>query len=478
MILDGRSLTPADVESVALGMAKVELADEARERNAAARRALDELVAGGEQVYGVTTGVGPFRTRAVPEDQRGDHQLRLLRSHASGGGPCLPAERVRATMVVRANQLGAGGAGVSDGLLGALAEALNEGFTPDARELGSLGTGDLTTLAEIALGLIDRYGFELGARDGLGFMSSNAASIGHAALVAAEAGRLFEGALEVAALSFLAADADRVVLDERVQAARPHPGQVAVAARMRELLGAKPGDRRTSEAAARGRGAPVQDAFPFRALPQVEGTARDALTALERVLAVELNAAGENPLIASEEPAVLPNSNFHAGALTLALDGVRGALAQSASLCAERVTAMLEPDLTGLPPMLASDAGPGSGAMMLEYTAHAAAAAVRALAAPVANQTTVVGSGVESHASFAPIAARMAHDALDAASVAIATELVVAVRGIRMRQVEARSSPAADFYVRAAAALDPEMEDRPLAEDVEAARRLLVASRA
>jgi histidine ammonia-lyase len=469
VILDGRSLTPADVESVARGMAKVELDDGARERNAAARRALDELVAGGEQVYGVTTGVGPFRTRPVPEDQRGDQQLRLLRSHASGGGPCLPAERVRAAMVVRANQLGAGGAGVSDGLLGALAEALNEGFTPDVRELGSLGTGDLTILAEIALALIDRYGFELGPRDGLGFMSSNAASIGHAALVEAAAGRHLDGALEVAALSFLAADADRVVLDERVQSARPHAGQVATAARMRELLGAEAGARRASDSA------PVQDAFPFRALPQVEGTAREALTALERVLAVELNAAGENPLIAAEEPAVLPNANFHGGALALALDGFRGALAQSSSLCAERVTAMLDPDLTGLPAMLASDAGPGSGAMMLEYTAHAAAAAVRALAAPVANQTTVVGSGVESHASFAPIAARMADEALESATVAIATELVVAVRGMRMREVEARSSPAADFYARAAAALDPDAEDRPLAGDVEAARRLLRA---
>jgi histidine ammonia-lyase len=474
VILDGRSLTPGDVESVARGMAKVELADEARERNAAARRALDELVAGGEQVYGVTTGVGPFRTRPVPEDQRGDQQLRLLRSHASGGGPCLPAERVRATMVVRANQAGAGGAGVSDGLLGALADALNEGFTPEARELGSLGTGDLTILAEIALALIDRYGFELGPHDGLGFMSSNAASIGHAALVAAAAGRLLDGALEVAALSFLAADADRVVLDERVHEARPHAGQVAAAARMRELLGAEAGTRRTSE----GGSAPVQDPFPFRAIPQVEGTARDALAALERVLAVELNAAGENPLIAPGDPAVLPNANFHAGALALALDGFRGALAQSSSLCAERVTAMLDPGLTGLPAMLASDAGPGSGAMMLEYTAHAAAAGVRALAGPVANQTAVVGSGVESHASFAPIAARMADEALDATSVAIATELVVAVRGMRMREVEPPGSPAAGLYGRAVEVLDPDVEDRPLAEDVETARRLLVASRA
>jgi histidine ammonia-lyase len=366
-------------------------------------------------------------------------------------------------MVVRANQLGAGGAGVSDALLDALVTALGDDFAPLVHEVGSLGTADLTALAEVALALIDRYGVELGPRDGIGFISSNAVSIGHAALVARSAAHLLDGALVVAALSFLGAGADPVVLDPRVHAARPHPGQVAVATRLRGLL---------DTAGARA-DAPIQDGYPFRALPQVEGTARDALGALERVLSVELNAAAGNALIDPGEPAVLPNANFHAGALALALDGFRAALAQSTSLTAARITAMLDPALTGLPPMLAPEAGPGSGAMMLEYTAHAAAAAVRVLAAPVTAQTTTAGGGVESHASFAPLAARMADQALDSAAIAIATELVVAVRALRMRGLEPSGSPAAELYARAAAVLDADMEDRPLAADLEAARRLL-----
>jgi histidine ammonia-lyase len=369
-------------------------------------------------------------------------------------------------MAVRANQLGAGGAGVSAGLLEALVRALNEDFVPPAHEVGSLGTADLTILAEIALALIDRYGVEPGPRDGIGFMSSNAEAIGHAALLAATARRRHEGALGVAALSFLAADADPIVLDERVHAARAHPGQVAVAARMRELLGLEAGARRGTDSA-------IQDPFPFRALAQVEGPVAEALDSLGRVLAVELNAAGENALVDPGEPAILPNANFHAGALALALDGLRGALAGSASLAASRVTAMLEPDLTGLPPMLASDAGPGSGGMMLEYTAHPAAGEVRVLAAPVAAQTTSVGGGTESHASFAPLAARMTERALEAAAVVVATELVTAVRALRLRGVEPAGIPAAGLYERATAVLDPEMEDRPLAPDLESARRLL-----
>ena len=57
-------------------------------------------------------------------------------------------------MVVRANQLGAGGAGVVPALLDALIAALNAGITPFTREFGSLGTGDLPGLCDIALALL------------------------------------------------------------------------------------------------------------------------------------------------------------------------------------------------------------------------------------------------------------------------------------------------------------------------------------
>ena len=54
----------------------------------------------------------------------------------------------------------------------------------------------------------------------------------------------------------------------------------------------------------------------------------------------------------------LPNGNFHAGVLTLALDSLRGAMAQSASLIAARVSALLDPEVTG--PDAAARAGPGA----------------------------------------------------------------------------------------------------------------------
>ena len=390
-------------------------------------------------------------------------------------------------MVVRANQLGAGGAGVSPGLFSALIAALNADLIPEVRELGSLGTGDLSVLAEIALALLGegrmrRGGISttalralaseglsaptLGPRDGIGFMSSNAVSIGLAALVFHDATRLLESALAVAALSYEATGADLAVLDPRVHAARPHAGQVEVARRLRELLG----DREPREQAT---GRDVHDAFVFRCVPQVEDTLLDALERLRGVLEIELNVAGENALMLPRDGVALPNGNFHAGVLTLALDSLRGAMAQSASLVAARVSALLDPEVTGLAPQLAQDPGPDSGAMILEYTAHAAAAEVRSLAATAASQTTSVQSGIESHANFAGHSARRTSDALARMAVAVSAELVLAVRAMRLRGRVPQGPGVQALYGAAAARLDADMADRPLSGDLDEARRLL-----
>ena len=485
--LDGRSLTPAGVVAIARRRAEAEITADARERNAAAERLVRELLARGDLLYGVTTGVGALRSSPSALEDPGDHQWRLLRSHAGGGGAPLTTEVVRAAMAVRANQLGAGGAGVGEPLLDALLGALHADVTPFARELGSLGTGDLTVLAEIgaalggegdcwvgddvvpaaqALAAAGLQPVTYGPRDGLAFMSSNAVSIGQAALVFHDASRLLDSALGVAALSYDATDADLGVLDPRVHAARPHRGQVEVARRLRELLGARgPRERRPGRA--------VHDAFVFRCVPQVEGTLLEALERLLGVLEVELNVAGENALMLPGDGVALPNGNFHAGVLTLALDSLRGAMAQSASLIAARVSALLDPEVTGLAPQLAQDPGPDSGAMILEYTAHAAAAEVRSLAATAASQTTTVQSGIESHANFAGHSARRTSDALSRMSVAISAELVLAVRALRLRGRAPAGAGVRRLYDAAAARLDADMADRPLSGDLEAARQVL-----
>jgi histidine ammonia-lyase len=480
IVLDGATLTPAGVDAVARRGAPVQLAAPARARNAAAREAIATMLERGAPLYGATTGVGALRDRTIREDEREAFQWNLLRSHAVSAGRPLAPELVRAGMMVRANQLGAGGAGVAPGLLDALIAALNAGVTPLTRELGSLGTGDLPALAEIALALLGEgkvwrdgelvtapapaHPPALGLRDALGFVSSGALTAGQAALESVDARQLQDRWLAVAAMSFEALDADPVVLDARVQAARGAAGQTAVAERLRALLAGATLAPRTPDRM-------VQDPYPFRVLPQVDGVAHDALTELDAVLARELNARPENALI--HEGTALPTGNFHAAELGAALDGLRAAFAHSASLIAGRVSAILDPRMSGLPPFLAANPGPESGQMMLEYTAHAAAAEVRSLAMPMAVQSVWASLGVESHASLAATAAARTADMLRAMDVLVATELVVAVRALRIADRTPAGAGTKPLFDAAAKVLPAGSEDRAFGQDVEAARELL-----
>jgi histidine ammonia-lyase len=295
-------------------------------------------------------------------------------------------------------------------------------------------------------------------------MSSNAFTAGHAALISVDSRSLLAAWLAVAALTFEALGADPVVLDERVQLARGAPGQIAVARRMRELL----------DGAQLGRSDPdrlVQDPYPFRVLPQVDGVTLGALEALELVVTRELNARPENALIDGAQ--ALPNGNFHAAELAAALDGLRAALAQSASLIAARVSALLEPRMSGLTPFLAEHPGVDSGVMMLEYTAHAAAAEARSLATTVAGQTVAASLGVESHSSLAPIAARHTARTLEALRLLVATELVVTVRKLTMAGREPQGAGARSLFYAAHAALPAGLADRRFGDDVEVAAGVL-----
>ena len=218
----------------------------------------------------------------------------------------------------------------------------------------------------------------------------------------------------------------------------------------------------------------LHDPLAFRCQPQVDGAAQDALAALHRVLAVELNAAAENPLVvAGPEPVALTTGNFHAVALALSLDGLRGALAQAASLVAARASALLDERFSGLRGWLAATRGASSGAMALEYTAHGAAAEVRMQATPAAAQHTVVGAGMESHASFAALSVRHTDAALDAYADALATELVLAARALRVAGRAPAGVGTRTLFERVVADLPAGLGDRPMTADLQRAKNLL-----
>ncbi|MET8160541.1 aromatic amino acid ammonia-lyase [Sphaerisporangium sp. NPDC005289] len=545
--LGGSRTGPADIARIARDGAPVHLAADGLERATAAFEAAGEI-ARRRPVYGRTTGVGANRTQQVAAAEGDAHGLRLLRSHAGGAGALVPAEQARAMMAVRANQIMAGGAGLRPAFAEALGAALNSGHLPQVHEIGAIGTGDLTALAETGLTLIGERPWSGGGRgespapialaagDALAFCSSSALTIGQATLAWADVAPLLRATQVVAALSLLAVDGNTEPYDERVHAARPHPGSVEVAAAMRRLLTPAPPPARENapsrtprtgqdEAAppppsspapptGPGEGAPspptgrsddatpspsspapptgpgesaaftapapapaarIQDPFGYRCLPQVHGPAVEAVAALERVLGVEINAAAENPLISAADGTVHHHGGFHQAPLGLALDHLRVALLHTAHLSTARLATLVEPAFTGLRPFLADAAAGSSGVMILEYTASSALAELRNAALPAALGHAVLSRGVEDHAAFASQSARQTLRAASSYRLVLACELVAAVRALRQSGLgpAIAATPAGAAYTLAAARLDPRDEDRPLTTDTETAAALL-----
>ncbi|MFI7227133.1 aromatic amino acid lyase [Nonomuraea angiospora] len=449
MELDGAGLTCAQVHEAAYGGARVTIASLDRAR--AAWATAQELTG---PVYGRSTGVGA--NRGVILDKPG---LDLLRSHVCGAGPPIPPARARAMLVVRLNQLLAGGSGIDPAVLPVLAEAINGGFTPPIQTYGAIGTGDLAALATTALCLLGELPwhhepppplpsgtppldsatiadprFPFAPEDALPFISSGAATLADAAIACHRLRLLLDAVIDVAAMSFTAVGASAEPLAAAVQEARPHPGQAAVAARLRGLL--------TQELATR-----VQDPYGYRAFAQVHGAAVDALDRATAAVEIDLNAAAENPLISGS--LAWHNGNFHSAPLALALDALRAALVQTAQLSAARLATLMDPAYTGHHPFLADRPG-SSGALILEYVAQDALAELRLLATPVTTGTAVISLGTEDHAGFATQAARNALRCLEPLEIVLACERTAALR-----------------------ALNTPTADRPLTDDLTTSRHAL-----
>ena len=322
---------------------------------------------------------------------------------------CCAAELGLAMLVVRANQIAAGGSGVDPGVLDALADCVNRGLWPPSPVYGAIGTGDLTALAMTALCLlgerewlppVDRPPrFALAPADALAFISSSAATLGEAALACHDLRELLQAAMPVAALAHLAVAASTEPYAAPVHAGAPAPG---------------PAGRGRGDAGAAGRRrARGPDPGPLRVPGPAAGARRRRWTRsrqAEQTITIDLNAAAENPLIDVAGQAVWHNGNFHTAYVGLALDAARAALFQTAALSAARLGTLVEPAFTGLAPFQATDPPPSSGIMILEYVSHAAIADIRRLAAPAALGSAVLSRGVEEHAGFSTQSARATTD--------------------------------------------------------------------
>lgn len=526
--LDGRSLTRGHVVAVARG-ARAELDAGQLEQVRRAADFLAEQVRQQEPIYGVSTGFGSNADRLLGAHRLRDElpgatrdpdagslhselQRNLIITHAVCVGEPFAADVVRAMLVIRINTLMKGHSGIRVQTLQAMVDMLNAGIVPVVPKLGSVGaSGDLAPLSHLAIVLLGggeafldgervpggealrRAGLspvELSYKEGLALNNGTAQMLACGVLALDQLEQLLDTA-DLAAAMTVDAFAGRLgAFREAVHALRPHPGQVDVAANLRELLDGstladipyhlvprfrpwQPDSWQTAEQQALrfdigwdwvplgqrhgrerfyqrfrpfrgGKKHQPQDSYSLRCVPQVHGAVRDALAQAQRVHDIELNAVTDNPLVfpghVSEdmpiEDRVVSAGHFHGMPLALAMSYIKAAIPVLASISERRLNKLVDPATSdGLPPFLiGNEDATESGCMIVQYTAAAIVNDLATRAHPASVYSVPTSANAEDHVSMGANEARHVLDMCADLGKVLGLEAYVAAQALDFRR--------------------------------------------
>jgi histidine ammonia-lyase len=455
LLLAGQPLSLTEICNVALEGRAVGLDPVAMPGLRASRAVVDALLGSGGTAYGINTGFGKLSDVRIEPGQVQDLQRNLVRSHACGLGDPLSQDTVRAMLLLRANVLAKGCSGVRPELVQALIALLNRRIHPVIPARGSVGaSGDLAPLAHLALaligeGMVDFEGsrvpaafallragvppLTLEAKEGLALLNGTQAITAVGALALARALRVAELSDLAGAMTLEALLGTPTPFDERIHAARPHPGQIAAAAHLRLLLA----DSEIRESH-RHNDPRVQDAYCLRCMPQVHGAVRDALGYAAVTLAIETGAATDNPLIFPGSPGaeseIVSGGNFHGAPLALALDYAAIAMTTLMGIGERRIDRLVNPDINeGLPPFLSRTPGVSSGLMIAHVAAAALLNEAKVLAHPASADSVPTSGGKEDHVSMGMTAALKFSQIVSNAERLLAIEMLCAAQGLDYR---------------------------------------------
>jgi histidine ammonia-lyase len=449
--LDGQKLSLAQVVAVAHGKEQVALSSASRARVGQSRTVVEEIVAEGRTVYGVNTGFGKLSDVRIERSQLRELQLNLVRSHSCGLGLPLSVPEARALLLLRANVLALGFSGCRPVLIETLVTMLEREVTPVIPEKGSVGaSGDLAPLAHLALTVIGEgeafyrgqrmpgaealqraeiQPLHLEAKEGIALLNGTQAMAAVGALSLDRAERVARLADVAGAMTLEAVRGTPVAFDERIHLARPHPGQIEVAAHLRELL--RDSQIRQSHLENDPR---VQDAYSLRCMPQVHGAIRGALRHAREIVEIETGSATDNPLVFAETGDVFSGGNFHGAPLALSFDYAAIAMTDLMSITERRIDRLVNPDSNeDLPAFLSAKPGVGSGFMMLQIVAAALLNEAKVLAHPASIDNVPTDGGKEDHVSMGMTAATKLRSVVDSAELITAIELITAAEGLEYR---------------------------------------------
>jgi len=484
------TLRPGHVDLAALrrvhaGGLHLQLDSGARAAMLHSQATVRRIVSEDRVVYGINTGFGQLASTRIAQEHLSELQRNLVLSHSAGTGRALDDAVVRLVLVTKAVSLARGHSGVAPAIADALLALANAQVLPVIPAKGSVGaSGDLAPLAHLAcvlmgegqashrgrlvsgchaLQAIGLVPFVLGPKEGLALLNGTqvSTSLALAALFAAE--NVFAAALVAGALSLEALKGSVRPLDARIHAARGQPGQIAVAAALRALHAGSAIDASHPHCAR------VQDPYSIRCMPQVMGACLDQLRHAAGVLAIEANAASDNPLVFADGD-VISGGNFHAEPVAFAADGMALAVAEIGAMSERRIALLLDSHLSGLPAFLVADSGLNSGFMLAQVTAAALASENKSLAHPASVDSLPTSANQEDHVSMATFAARRLAQMVDNTAVIVGIEAAAAAQGMEFD----RSLPSSPLLEAQFAGVRQRVaflaRDRCLAPDIETMR--------
>ncbi len=460
-----------DVVALARRERTVTLSDDAGFRARIARGAdfLDRLLAEDGVIYGVTTGYGDSCTVNIPPDLVAELPHHLFAYHGVGMGRFLDAAETRAVLAARLASLAHGMSGVSLPLLEGLTALLRHDVLPLIPAEGSVGaSGDLTPLSYVAavlcgerevmyrgerrpakdvLAEIGLSPLKLRPKEGLAIMNGTAVMTALACLAFERADYLSRLATRLTAYNVLASAGNAHHYDEVLFAAKPHPGQTRVAARLRADLHSDRPPRNEQR---------LQDRYSLRCAPHVIGVLEDALPFLRQLIETELNSANDNPLIDPEREQILHGGHFYGGHIAFAMDALKNTVANLADLMDRQLALLVDARYNhGLPANLSASQGPraainhGLKALQISVSAWTAEALKQTMPASVFSRSTECHN--QDKVSMGTIAARDCLRVIELTEQVAAAMLVAARQGVELRQ---RIAPEASLSGAPATMLD------------------------
>ena len=455
--ISAEHLSIEQIGEIVYGGYKIELSDDAQRRISECRKYLDKKIEESTvPIYGVTTGFGSLCNVSIGSDYLAQLQINLMMSHACGTSDRVPNDIVKIMLLLKIQSLSYGFSGCQLATVNRLIDFFNNDVYPIVYMQGSLGaSGDLVPLAHLSLPLVGLGEVEykgkvltsvellkkfkwqpiqLASKEGLALLNGTQNMGAFAVWSLLQSQRLSKWADKIAAMSLDAYYGLTAPFTDAVHQVRPHKGQIATAARMRELLeGSEIIEKPKSY---------VQDPYSFRCIPQVHGTVKDTIEYVRSVVDVEVNSATDNPTVCPDEDLIISAGNFHGEPIAMPMDFLAIALCELAYISERRIYKLVS-GTRGLPSFLVANPGVNSGFMIPQYTAASIVSLNKTLSTPSSVDSIPSSQGQEDHVSMGANAAIKLYKVVFNTERVLAIELFNAAQALDFRR-PLKSSPAVE----------------------------------